>query len=478
VSRPTALSPLEAAFIHVESERSPIHLATVAFFDGAPLRDARGVLDLARVRARIDGRLHLTPKLRRRVHRTILPGAPPVWLDDPTFDIADHVTAVHLDRPGSDRQFWDLAAELLGRPLDPDHPRWHFCFVDGLADGRIGAVLRIHHSLADGLAGIEVATLLFDVDAGDTDPAPTTDVPGWDPARRPWVGLEAVQDVVRLNEIGLRWLGRGVHAARHPVATLHGAGRLLGAVGTLVSGGLGRSTTSLNRPIGDRRRLAVVREPFDAVASLAHAYDVTVNDVMLTVVGGAVADLLAHRGERPPPELLVCIPVGLVPDQRDDLGNLVSAWMVRIPVGTDDPVGRLSEVAVATGSARSHHEELVAEAAMDLVRPFPQSVVSGVVRLVDHQPLVNLIVTNVPGPPFPLYLLGALLEEAYPFVPLAGNLTVGVAMLSYDGWLSLGILADDATCPDVEVFGQAIGAQLRALESLSPLQGAAESADS
>ena len=469
MSRPDALTPLESAFLHLESGRSPIHIGTVGVFEGAPLRDADGSLALDRIRAHIEGRLHLAPKLRRRVQRAVLPGAPPVWIDDPGFDIANHVAGARLDPPGTMDQLLDLAAGLLGTPLDPDLPLWHFLFIDGLEGDRVGVVERIHHALADGLAGVEMATVLLDIEPHVPEPDPEqAGRRAWRPEAKPWVGLEAVHDLVRLQTIGWRWVERGVRAGRHPLRTARAATRLGGAVATLAGSGLGRASTSLNRPIGDRRQVAVVRQPLAAFADLAHAFDVTLNDVVLTVIGGAVARLLDDRGERSPVEVQVLVPVGLEPTDRHDLGNRVSAWLVRIPVGTDDPVGRLSSVAEATGGARIHHEELAAEVLLDLLAPLPQPLVAGAVRLVDHQPLINLIVTNVPGPPFPLYVLGARMLEAYPFVPVAGNLTLGVAVLSYDGTLSLGILADAATCPDVAAFGLALETELAALTEASP----------
>jgi len=463
MGRPDALRPLEATFLHLESG-SPIAIGTVAIFEGAPLRDSDGHLDIDHLRAHIEGRLDLAPKLRRRVRRAVLPGAPPVWIDDPGFAIANHVTGASLDAPGTMAQLLELAADLFSTPLDPNRPLWNLHFVDGLEGDRVGLVERIHHALADGLAGVEMATVLLDVEpmANRSEP-PGPEIPAWEPVAGPWVGLAVVHDLVRLQEIGWRWVGRGLRAGRHPLRTVRAAARLGGAVTALAGTGLGRAPTSLNRPIGGRRQVAVVRQPMAAFADIAGAFDVTLNDVVLTIVGGAVARLLDGRGERRPSEVQVLVPVGLEATERHGLGNQVSAWLVKIPVGTDDPVGRLSAVAEATGGARTHHEELAVEALLDLVAPLPQPLVAGAARLVEHQPIVNLIVTNVPGPPFPLYVLGARMVEAYPFVPVAGNLTLGVAILSYDGSLSLGVLADATTCPDIEAFGHGIDEEVAAL---------------
>jgi len=454
-----ALSPLESAFLYVEGPRTPMHIGTVGIFEGAPLRDGTGSLRMEEIRQRIGRRLALVPKLRQRVHTAVLPGAPPTWVDDPSFDLSRHVESASLGGPGGDAGFRGLCGELFAQRLDRHRPLWHLCVVDGLEGGRVGIVERIHHAVADGLAGVEMATVLFDADA-ESD---ATAAPPWQPEAAPGPGSGALQDLGRLAGVGGRWAGRGVRAARHPLETLRGALELGGAVATLGTTGVLRTATSLNRPITGERSIDVVRCPLGELQESARALGVTVNDLVLTAVGAGVARLLQQRGETGPGDVQALVPVGLDPGDRPELGNRVSAWFVRVPVGTGAPLVRLQSVTAATRRARSRHEELAAEAALDLLTPVPQPVVGCLSRLANHQPLFNLIVTNVPGPPTPLFLLGARLLEAYPFVPLAGNLTMGLAVLSYDGSLALGVLADPATCPDAAVFAHGVEADLDAL---------------
>jgi WS/DGAT/MGAT family acyltransferase len=199
-----------------------------------------------------------------------------------------------------------------------------------------------------------------------------------------------------------------------------------------------------------------VRVPLNSLHTTAHALGVTLNDIVLTAVGGGVARLLEQRGEARPPDIQVLVPVGLEPDHRESLDNRVSAWFVRVPLGPADPFERLHSVSRSSSRARVHHEEIAAEAVLDLASAAPQRVIGCVASLINHQPLFNLVVTNVPGPSDPLYLLGAAMVEAYPFVPLAGNLTIGVAAMSYDGYLGFGILADLVTCPDAATFARGL----------------------
>ena len=467
MSRPTPLSPLESAFLAIERARTPMHIGTVGIFEGGPLRDPDGRIRLDEIQRHLDHRLDAAPKLRCRVQSATLPGAPPVWVDHAGFDITRHVELVSLAAPGTRRQLWDRCGRVFSERLDRDQPLWHLVIVDGLSDGRVAVIERLHHAMADGLAGVEMAGVLFDTvpDAGRSTPLR---LDGGTPRRAPappGVPAGIAQDLGRLGELGWRWAERGVRAARHPATTARDVAALGGALTAMARTGLVRPSSSLNRAIGSGRRVDVVRFPLDRLRRTAHTHGVTVNDLVLTAVGGGVGRLLRGRDGEPPSDLRVLVPVGLQPDDRHDLGNQVSAWMVRVPLVDTDPLERLRTVAGATGRARGHREELAVEAGLDLLAPAPRSAVELLGDLANHQPLFNLVVTNVPGPPVPLFFSGARLLEAYPFVPLAGNLTLGVAAMSYEGFLTLGLLADPLTCPDTTVAVAGIEADLDALSA-------------
>ncbi len=475
MTHPRALSPLESAFLSIERARTPMHMGSVGIFEGGPLRDGDGKIRLDEIRDRLGRRLDATPKLRCRVQSAVLPGAPPVWVDDADFSIANHVELASLTAPGAERQLWDRCGQLFSKRLERDRPLWHLCIVDGLSGGRVAVVERLHHALADGLAGVEMAGVLFDTDP-DADALDSPRPEAGPTAKRapspPGIVVGMVQDLGRLGDLAGRWAGRGAQSARHPVRLLQDLGNLGGALATVAGSGLLRPSCSLNRPIGSGRRVEVVSLPLDQLREAAHHHEVTVNDLVLTAVGSGLGRILRDRGDRRTTAVRVVVPVGLDPKDRHELGNQVSAWLVPVPVVDTDPIERLASVASATGAARHRHEELAAEVGLELLAPAPRSVVDLLSWLANHQPLFNLVVTNVPGPPVTLYFSGARLLEAYPFVPLAGNLTVGVAAMSYGDVLTLGILADPLTCPDTHALASGIEKDvLRLIARMEPDDG-------
>lgn len=301
--------------------------------------------------------------------------------------------------------------------------------------------------MADGLASVDLVLVLFDTEAR---PAPLPPPPAWHP-RRPLPPRRALDDLGGLAAIAARWSATALGTALRPRRALHDGRQLLETASTLASLRVPRPACSLNVPISPKRAvdwLSLELEPF---RRLQHAADATVNDILLTVVAGGLHTLLEGRGDPSAQgDLQVLVPVGFT-HGGGELGNQVAALFVQIPVGPMSPGRRLAEIAARTRALKAHREELVSEVVLDLLAPTPQLVLAGWAWVVNHQPLVNLVVTNVPGPPVPLYLLGAELEEAVPFVPLARNLSLGVAALSYQGVLRIGLLADPERCPDLEV---------------------------
>jgi WS/DGAT/MGAT family acyltransferase len=451
------LTALEAAYVVLERSGDPIQVSSVALFEAAPLLDEDGRFRIDDVRARVESRLHLLPHLRQRLARVPLDLGRPEWVDDTSFDITDHVDVVPLWAPHDERALQELVAELHMRPLDPLRPMWHFCFVTGIEGGRIALVERATHALVDGVSGVDLALVLLDAerDAAATEGAAWEPVPPPAPAAALW---RAVADEAATP---LRVAAAAVDAVRHPEALLDRVRDVGRAVAGLGTDGMLAPESSLNRPIGGRRRLVWVRQHLDEVKAAGRAAGATVNDVVLTAVAGGLRDLLLARREPLEADLVlkVLVPVSLRADaERGALGNRVGAMVLPLPVGVGDPAERLALVAAATRGLKDRHEAEASDLLLGVADLIPPPLVGPITGLLDRQRLVNLVVTNIPGPTAPLYALGAELLEAFPMVPLAGNLSLGVAVLSYCNALTLGITADTRACPDVDVFAAGLEA--------------------
>jgi diacylglycerol O-acyltransferase / wax synthase len=450
MTRAHTLTALDASFLHVESERTPMHMASVGIFEGGPLYDDEGNFRIGDIRRLITSRLALVPKLRQCPSPGLLGEAPPVWSDDPGFDISAQVRLCRLRSPGTEDELWRLCADAMEVPMERTRPLWDLTFVEGLSGGRVALIERLHHSMADGLAAAELATVLLDL---APDVGPVVESPPWKPSPGPSMWRAAGDDLLRLGALPLRVAKWSVDSIRHPVRGLRDLRDLCGAVGTIVSPQILAPRCSLNGAITSSRSVAFVRLPFEQVHDVARAFDATVNDVLLTMVAGGVRALLEGREELTEcGEIQALVPVGLEDHGDRGLRNSVSAIFARLPIAVDDPVDVLRAVSAAVGEDKRRHQALAAATFLRLLEPLPQALLATGAGFVHAQPFFNLIVTNVPGPPVPLYALGAKLLEAFPVLPLAGNQSLSVAALSYEGQLSLGVLSDPVSCPDAAVF--------------------------
>ncbi len=432
-----------------------MHMGSIGIFEGAPLRDKDGALRADALRAEIESRLHLVPKLRRRVRFTPLGMAAPVWVDDLAFDITNHVRQATLPAPGTQASLRDLCSGLMARPLQRDRPLWEIWLIDGLADGRVAMMEKLHHSMADGLAGVELVTVLFDL---DRHPAKATSSPRpWAPTRPPHQRSVIAHDLGRRVFAPLHLVANGIGALCHPAGAGRDCAHYAAALKSVVTRQSIAPSLSLNVPVSPGRQVAFVRQPLADLQKLADLFGVTINDLLLTAVASGVGSLLYSRGEMIEGRTVqVLVPVGADHHGDHQLGNRVSAMLVRLPIGSSDPVDRLRLVSRAQADCKHNHQALAVAFLLELLEPLPQPALATAARLVHRQPFFNLVVTNVPGPGVPLYVLGARMLEAFPLVPIAGNLSVGVAALSYGEQLTVGLLADPDVCADLDVFADGI----------------------
>ncbi len=430
----------------------PWDIGAIGILDGAGLADGDGRFRIEAVRQVIEPRLHLVPHARQLLYRP-RPGLGwPLWADAASFDIADHVRVFPLAAPAGQAKFLAACEQLRRRGLDRSRPRWQAWFLPGLDGGRVGVFLRMHHAMADGVAGVAAFSALFDLTAGA--PAPTA--PLWTPAPVP-SARELLGDNARRRA---RELGRALSDLADPGAMLRQARQTWPAWREAV--GQRAPRVSLNRGrIGLDRRLALVRGDLGQARTVARAHGGTVNDVVLAAVAGGLRDLLLARGE-PVAGLVLraSVPVSLHQEQSGPpRGNQVGWMAVPLPVGEPSHARRLELIAADTAGRKKN------------ARP---QITSGIYRFIlvqrafnlflPHQRYLNTFITNVPGPPAPLYLAGAPLLEVFPVLAITGNMALGAAVMSYAGQLNLTAVADRDRCPDVGVFADGVR---RALDELA-----------
>jgi diacylglycerol O-acyltransferase len=451
------LSVQDAGLLYLEHAGLPQHVAILAVAEGGPLHDPDGRLRLDAVRQQLGGRLQLVPRLRQRVLCPPVGQGLPLWVDDPGLDLANHVRTVQVPVPGGQRELLGLCDELCLRLLDRARPLWELWLVTGLAEGRVGLVLKLHHSLADGLAAIQLAGILLDATADAPSPTP----PPWQPRPAPSGSALLADNLAGRSATLAAALARLGHPSR-----LAAQARVLAGAAQLAAGGRRHQRRSvLRRPVGGRRRLAVARAQLAEVKAVAHGRGETVNDLVMAAVTGGLRALLAARGTQVDGlTLYASVPVALrAQTDTAGLGNQVGLMVVPLPVGEPDPVQRLQQITRAT-TQRKRRPELLAS-----LRPVGSlTILRALNRYSRHQRIVDLFVTNVPGPKRPLYLLGARLLEAFPVVQVAGNVPLSVAVLSYDGQLNIGIQSDPDGLPDLDVFADGLRQSLDQLGPATP----------
>lgn len=467
---PDRLTALDAAFLHIEREGLPIHVASVATFEAGPLLDDGGHLRLDELRAQVGARLDALPRLRRRVAWPPLGVARPCWVDDPDFDVANHVDTVELPRAAGPDALRHYAEQLVAERLAADQPLWQMRFVTGLGGGRVGLIERVHHALVDGVSGVDVATVLLDLSPAVEPLTPSR----WEPAPPPRSVSLLVDGLRSQVTAPMRVLRAATGALVHPVRLVRHGTEAATALGTVVLDGVVAPLSPLNVPVGGERRLAWISTRLDEVKEAGRIHRATANDVALAAVAHGLRALLLERGEVISTDdvLKVLVPVSLRDeDHRGTLGNRVGALLLRLPIGIGDPIDRLQAIARTTERLKQRREATTTEllfAAADLL---PPPLVGTLARMTEGQRLVNVIVTNVPGPSIPLYCRGARMLEAFPVIPLGGNLSVGVAILSYDGALNVSLTADPAQVPDLEILRKGVEDGFAAVGAGSLLEG-------
>jgi WS/DGAT/MGAT family acyltransferase len=432
---------LDASFLHLERSGAHMHVASTSIFEGpAPSHD--------QFRDHIASRLHLVPRFRQKLRFVPFDQGRPVWVDDPYLNLDYHVRQTALPAPGSDEQLRNLAARIFSQQLDRSKPLWELWLVEGPHDGRFAIIGKSHHALVDGISGVDITTVLFDLDREpESPPSPP---PAW-LARPEPTDLRLLEEALRERLTSPREIVRGVrHVLRGPRKVLRG----FGATTKMVGAGLSAPSSVFNVDIGPHRRFSMTQANLEDLKRVKDAHGGTVNDVILSIVAGGIGRYLRARGhETEGVELRALVPVSVrAADQRGALGNRITAMMAPLPIGEQDPVARLATLTASMGDLKSSGQAVGAEILTKLTDFAPTTIASQAARLQPAQRFFNLVVTNVPGPQFPLYVLGRRMESIFPMVPLAHRQALCIGVMSYDGQVNFGLIGDYDAMADLESF--------------------------
>ncbi len=460
------LTMLDNSFLVYENEDTAMHIASTQIFEAKPLQGPDGSIDIGRITDYVYSRLERIPRYRQRIARTPIEGHP-VWIDDPDFNINYHVRHTALPAPGSERQLKRLVGRIFSQRLDRDKPLWELWVVEGVEGDRIALISKVHHCMVDGVSGAELVSELLTSEPLEkvqtphifrTRPAPS----------KLQLGAGEIARVLgaprALAEQGMRLL-RGEGNARHDLS------ERVRALTRLVSDGAHIPTPApFNQQIGPHRRIDWLPMSIDRIRTVRRKFGGSLNDVVLATAAGGLARYLerSRKVDLSSLDFRALTPVSVrTSDQDGSLGNQVSGWIVPLPLAEPDPIARLSTIGETTQELKDSHQALGAYALTQVTEWTGSSLLSLAARMMTFSPPFNMVITNVPGPQVPLYLLESRMQAAHPLVPLLGQLGLGIAIFSYAGTLSWGFSADWNVVPDLHELVEATEAAFEELVALA-----------
>jgi WS/DGAT/MGAT family acyltransferase len=450
------MSPLDASFLHIEDAVSHMHIGSVAIFEGpAPEYEA--------FERMVAGKLPLVPRYRQKVRFVPFQLGRPVWADDPHFTLHYHLRHTALAPPGGDAELRALVGRVMSQQLDRHKPLWEMWMVEGLEDGHWAIVSKVHHSMVDGVSGTDLLTVVL-----DAEPEPSAPIEDhWQAEHEPSnlrLTTDAIRDLVLSPYEHIRAMRAATRAPRQLAASV---GEF--ATGLRAWARIARPVPamSINGPIGPHRRWDWARTTLPDVKTVRTALGGTVNDVVLTVLTRGFRDLLLHRGETVDDRIVrTLVPVSVRrADERGTYNNRVSAMIASLPVGIADPLERLGAIRIQMDGLKESKQAVAGEVLTSLSGFAPSMLLALGTRVAMRIPQqnVNTVTTNVPGPQWQLYAVGRPMIEAFPFVPLASSVRVGVAIFSYKGMLNYGVTGDWDTADDIGVLCRGVEAGMTEL---------------
>src|SRR6478672_5749416 len=451
------LTAVDASFLTNESSSSHMHVGAILIFEGPPPK----YVDLVE---HVRSRLKLVPRFRQKLVVPPLEAGRPLWADDVNFNLTYHLRHTALPDPGGVDELKRLAGRIFSQQLDRSKPLWELWLVQGLERDRFAILTKTHHAMVDGISGVDIGTVLFDLEPVP-DPSPVVD--DWKPRPEPSTSAMVTRAAREVAATPLKLAGRAAEAVRSPESTVKRVAESLEGLGEVVGAFADPAPdVPLNQPIGPHRRFVWARSELATFKQIKNVLGGTVNDVVLAVVTGALRDWLHGRGIRTEGlELRALVPVSIrSEDERGDLGNRIALMRGPLPVYVEDPVRRLHVISEAMDGLKRSKQALGAEVISRFNDFAPPTLLAQAARINFSTRLFNLIVTNVPGPQLPLYVLGRELEEVFPVAFLPQNHALAVAIMSYNGKVGFGLLADYDCMEDVEVVSNGLGEALAELE--------------
>jgi len=456
------LSAQDASFIGLEDARCHMHVGGVMLFDAGPVRTPEGGIDIDRIRAAIDARLHLVPRFRQRL--AFLPYERlPIWVDDDRFRLAYHVRHTALPKPGDDRTLKRLVGRIMSQQLDRTRPLWEMWFVEGMADGQFALISKTHHCMIDGVSGADLISVIM-------EPYPNAQ-PGeavqWLPRPHPSDGRLLFDEARRRFTQPLDVARAAMSAVRNPEQALAKVEESVSALAEAFSPTLRpASLLPINTEVGPSRRFDWTQMPVAEFKAVKNALGGTLNDVVLATVSGALRRFCLQRAIDPDAlNVRALVPVSVrAPQEQGTLGNRVTEIIAPLPIHLEDPVGRLDAVRVTMGGLKESKQALGGEIMTAIAEWTVPNVLVQAVKLGIRSRPYNLTVTNVPGPQIPLYFLGCEMKTTFPVVPLFENVALVVGLFSYNGGLFWGFTADWETVPDLHDFVTAVEASFKELQ--------------
>ena len=468
------LSASDLSMLMLDGANTPMQVGAVALFEAAPLQTPEGTLDFARIRAAVEATLPAAPRFRQKIMEVPYLGHP-VWVDDASFNLDYHVRHTALPAPGSVRQLKRLAGRLMSQRIDASKPLWELWVIEGVEEGRFALAVKAHHCMVDGVGGIDLLVRLM-----RGDPDPSIEPPrSWIPRPAPTPGRLLRDEIGLRASVPLRAFGAARRALAEPRRFVSGVREGLGGLRAFAAGARRPepSATPFEADVGPYRRVDWTRVDFEAAREIKAALGGTVNDVVLACVAGAVGTFLAQRGLSPQDlDIRAAVPVNLRrADQSGELGNHVSTLMAELPVGEADPRRRLAKVVETMRELKRSSRQGGWGALTELSDDLFPSLLGYLVRAMAYRRVVNLYVSNIPGPRIPVYLVGARMLEIYPVAPIALGGALSVALFSYAGGICFGFNSDWDGFPDLHEMAQAIDLEFETLRKVAAAGPAAPS---